>query len=151
MRVNSIARSIALELCKLFDAVEASPLGMRSDYLQQRCEISIYVRVFARGRGGSRYLSCMGHDALRMMGRVLVIANIDLLPELRGKGLLWQLVQEIQRSVPNLDVIEFECVNNEGFAASLIRNGYQLRDPNVLLGGSLYKSQIETDPHTAVS
>lgn len=148
---SALASGLSKELRKLFDAVEASALGMRSTYLQQREELSIYVRLYARGLGSARYMGSMGQEALFMTGRTLVIANIELQAELRGKGLLGQLVGEIQRSVPDLDVIEFECVNNDGLAASLIRQGYQLRDSNVPMGCSLYKQQIETALTAAVS
>lgn len=103
----------------------AQQIKIKSCYAKVGPELSLYVRYYAEGVGCMRYLSCLGRLAPEIItGRSLVISNIELAANLRGKGFLNTLLARIPDAIPNLSVIEFENVMNESLASYLERNGY---------------------------
>lgn len=138
--VLALASHIIQEIQTSFDATQSGPIGFSSFFTKTRADdISLYVRLFTDGLGQARYCTALGKEALLRKGRVLVIANIEISPEIRGNGLLEAILNIAATQIHDLDIIEFESVLNQGLAEHLKKRGFVLRDPEVPFAGSLFK------------
>lgn len=81
--------------------------------------VSIYYRCLCDVAFGYRFYACT--SAKR--GRAVVISNIELAPDVRGKGFLKALMHALSQPHVGLDAIEVENVLNGALAAHLQRMG----------------------------
>lgn len=119
--------AMTAEILELFEALDVSnSWPTKSVYLRKNKDYTVYVRLFKRGASTPRYVPRLLQQGQAVKGRALVMANIEIAPAKRGQGFIKALLEEV-RSIPDLEILEFECVNSLRLVKALRRLGFSIR------------------------